>query len=558
MELLIKNAYLIDPLQNIKGEIVDIPVKDGKIVEDVSSSAEVIDVGGRLVMPGGIDIHSHIAGPKVNVGRLIRPEDHYNSFMSRKPSRRSGSGKTTPTTYITGYRYARMGWTMVVEPATPPLKTRHTHEELDDVPIIDKACIPLVDSNWVLLHFLSRGDLDSAAIFVAWLLQATKGYGLKLVDPGVALKWIEGTGFGLGFDEQIPIFNITPREIVRGLGKVNEMLRLPHPIHVHCNRLGIPGNYETTVETIREAGRSIGRIHITHAQFNSYKGENWAELKPGSEEVAKAVMETKGATLDMGQLIFGTSTTMTADAPFEFALYHLTSIRKWAGGEVEAESASGVVPFKYKKKNLVNAVQWCIGLELALLVEDPWKVFLTTDHPNGGPFTRYPRIMLWLMRRKAREEILNKISRAARRRALLPSLEREYTLYEIAVMTRASPARILGLENVKGTLRPGADADISVYDVKPDMIDEIGDEEFVKTLRYAYLTVKSGRIVVKNGEVTETMYGSTYYVKHPKAEEFKTIEGEVKELFQKWYTVNFNQYTVHEREVRSLKPVEVM
>jgi formylmethanofuran dehydrogenase subunit A len=69
MELLIKNGAVFDPVNGIKGDKTDIPIKDGKIVDKVSSKASVIDAGGRLVMAGGVDAHSHIAGAKVNVGR---------------------------------------------------------------------------------------------------------------------------------------------------------------------------------------------------------------------------------------------------------------------------------------------------------------------------------------------------------------------------------------------------------------------------------------------------------------------------------------------------------
>ena len=37
------------------------------------------------------------------------------------------------------------------------------------------------------------------------------------------------------------------------------------------------------------------------------------------------------------------------------------------------------------------------GLELLLLIDDPWRIFLTTDHPNGAGFWRYPEIIQLLM-----------------------------------------------------------------------------------------------------------------------------------------------------------------
>jgi formylmethanofuran dehydrogenase subunit A len=51
---------------------------------------------------------------------------------------------------------------------------------------------------------------------------------------------------------------------------------------------------------------------------------------------------------------------------------------------------AGIVPYKYKKRSYVNTIQWAIGLEVALLTGDPWRVIPTTDHPNAGPFKDYP------------------------------------------------------------------------------------------------------------------------------------------------------------------------
>src|SRR5574341_920026 len=120
MELIIRNGAVYDPVNGIKGDKTDISIKDGKIVDRVSSKASVIDAGGRLVMAGGVDAHSHIAGPNV---------------------------------YAMGYRYAQMGYTTVFEAAQAIMKARHTHEELEEIPIIDKGALTLFGSNWPTMDF---------------------------------------------------------------------------------------------------------------------------------------------------------------------------------------------------------------------------------------------------------------------------------------------------------------------------------------------------------------------------------------------------------------------
>ena len=70
-DLIIKNGLVYDPLNNIDGEKKEIHIKDGIIVEKVNGDAKIIDASGLVVMPGGVDIHSHIAGTKVNAGRSL-------------------------------------------------------------------------------------------------------------------------------------------------------------------------------------------------------------------------------------------------------------------------------------------------------------------------------------------------------------------------------------------------------------------------------------------------------------------------------------------------------
>ncbi|MGA2104807.1 MAG: amidohydrolase family protein, partial [Methanoregula sp.] len=129
-ELIVKGGFILDPTRKIDGDVGDIAIKDGKIVEKVSSSAKIIDAKGKIVMAGGVDVHSHIAGPKVNAGRLLRPEDKLlsgtcRSAMAQKNGYRMESGFSIPSVFKTGYDYGRMGYSFVMEAAMPPLLAPH-------------------------------------------------------------------------------------------------------------------------------------------------------------------------------------------------------------------------------------------------------------------------------------------------------------------------------------------------------------------------------------------------------------------------------------------------
>ena len=79
--LRIVNGKLYDPINNIDGKVQDICIKNGRIVDSVPDDATRIDAQGMVIMPGGVDIHCHIAGPKVNAARKLQPEDHRLSLI---------------------------------------------------------------------------------------------------------------------------------------------------------------------------------------------------------------------------------------------------------------------------------------------------------------------------------------------------------------------------------------------------------------------------------------------------------------------------------------------
>ena len=524
--MIIKNGTVYDPLNGIKGEKMDLFIEDGKIVEE--ARGEAIDASGMIVFPGGVDLHSHIAGSKVNLGRLMRPEDHRRDPVPRTEVTRSGTGYTVPTTYVTGYRYAILGYTTVMEAAMPPLTARHVHEELCDIPMVDKGAYTLMGNNHFVMKYIAEGNWEKLRNYVGWLLKATKGYAIKLVNPGGVENWKWGKNVE-GLDDRVENYGVTPREIIKGLSRVNEELGLPHPIHVHCNKLGTPGKFGIVIDTVKTVVAQGGRVHITHIQFNSYGGENWATLSSAAPEVAKAIDESPNATCDLGQVIFGEATTMTADGPWQYNLFKLTG-NKWYNSDVEMEVGAGIVPYTFKPKSLVNAVQWTIGLEVALLVKDPWKVVLTTDHPNAGPFYHYPKVIEWLMSKRAREKTLSEIHRAASSRSTLPSLDREYSLYEIAIVTRAGPAKLLGLKR-KGHLGVGADADVAIYEFK--------EEDIEGSFSRAKYVIKDGEVVVKDGKVVKEVWGRTFWVSPP-----GELPEDAKQDFEKYYTVSLENYPV--------------
>ncbi len=566
-DLIIKNGMVYDPLNNINGEKKEIHIKDGIIVDKVNRDAKIIDASGMIVMPGGVDIHSHIAGTKVNAGRIFRPDDKLDEFNEKRTKlTRSGTGWSVPSTFVTGYRYAKLGYTTVVEPAMPLLKARHTHEEFLDIPIIDKAAFPLFGNNWFVMEFIKNKEYEKLAAYISWILKATKGYAIKIVNPGGVENWAWSQNVS-SLDDHVLHFDVTPREIVESLTKVNEILKLPHTIHVHANNLGHPGNKEHTIETFKtvekiqsKKGRDSA-FHLTHCQFNSYSGTNWGNFESGASDIAEYLNSHKHVTIDTGQVIFAkaATTTMTADGPWQYSLHKLGGMSqwgakpgvKWINGQVEGESGSGIVPYFFNPKVAVNAVQWAIGLELMLLTKNPWQVFMTTDHPNGGPFTSYPQMIRWFMDKKSRDDVLlNQCSKKASEKTELKDIDRELTLNEICIVTRAGTAKCLGMTD-RGHLGTGAIADVAIYKLNPD---KYTGTEIERAFSLAAFTIKDGQIVVKNGEIVATPLGTTICAEgHVKDSITEAMLEDVKAHWRDHYSINFNNYAVQDVYVPKLK-----
>lgn len=529
--LRIVNGRVYDPINDVDGEVREICVADGKIVAEAPPEAKRIDAQGMVVMPGGVDIHCHIAGPKVNLARKVQPEDHRHDVHPRTAFTRSGTGGTVPSTFATGYRYATLGYTTAMEAAVPPIGARHTLEELNDTPVIDKGFYILMGNNVLLMQFLKEGRLEDFRNAAAWWLNATKSYTLKLVNPGADGAWKGRRNANItGMDEKVPEFDVTPRQIVKALVDVAHDLGLPHPAHIHCNNLGHSGNFETTLETMRAAeGR---RAHITHVQFHSYGGEPGRLPTSKAAEIAEFVDAHPNISCDVGQVMFGKSTIMTADAPLAYLLRDYTSDRRWVNADTEHESGCGIIPFDYQEKVYTHALQWAIGLELFLLSKDPWRMVLSTDHPNGGSFMSYPKLIRLLMDSEFRKRELGRVNRkAVRNSVLMDGLDREYSLQEIAIITRAGPARILGLAN-KGHLGAGADADITIYEENPDK------ELMFSAPRYV---IKDGRLIIEDHEFRCDHQGRILHVA-PAYD--PAVEDVIRPFFEDYYSIQFDNYAV--------------
>jgi len=507
--LLIRGGRVIDPA-NGTNTVRDLVVRDGRIAAPLSGERhdETIDATGCVVMAGGIDMHTHIGGGKVNLARLLMAEDHRdgaNPFaLPDNLLELASCGNCAPGTLATGYRYVEMGYTAAFEPAMVASNARHAHMEMGDVPVLDHGAYVMLGNDELFLQLLAEGGPDAKNFaqlrdYTAWTIQSSKAMGVKVVNPG-GISAFKFNQRKLDVNEQHVHWQVTPRQVLHTLARALKELGVPHPLHIHGSNLGVAGNIRSTLETI-DALEGLP-AHLTHIQFHAYGTEGPKKFSSAALQIAEAVNANPQISIDIGQIMFGQTVTASGDTMRQYAQSDLANPRKWVGADIEAMAGCGVVPFRYREQSYVNALQWVIGLEIFLLVNNPWQVVLTTDHPNGGPFTSYPHLIRLLMDRSFRDEQLARLHPDVVSQCALRSISRELTLDEIAVMTRAGPARLLGLPD-RGQLGVGAAADIAVYREQADR------EAMFRTPDFVF---KDGTLVARSGTLTATPVGGTHFI----------------------------------------------
>ena len=533
----LQNARIYDPINRINGKIKDLYIKNGHIVDKLKHGEKIsttINLKNKIIMAGGIDIHSHIAGGKVNLARLLLPEEHRKYLYSSSEKLRSGSGLGTCSSFHIGYKYAKLGYSAVFEPAVLPSNARSAIIEMSDIPFIDKGTYTVLSNDDFLLKLIQKKtNQKKINDYVAWILHSTKGLGIKIVNPGGinAFKFNQRT---LDLDEKNKKYGITPRSILKVLTKSLIDLKAPHPIHVHGCNLGVPGNVNTTIKQISAVeGKPM---HLTHIQYHSYDNKGDKKFSSGANLLAENINKNKNITCDVGQIMFGQTVTASADTMSQYRNHHFAHPKKWICADIECDAGCGIVPFEYRDKNFVNSLQWAIGLELFLLIKDPWRIYLTTDHPNGAAFTAYPRIIKLLMDKSYRDNEFEKINKQAQKSSVLKNLKREYSLYDIAILTRAGPAKVLGLNNI-GHLGLGAKANITVYNDKQDK-----EEMFEKP----FMVLKDGEIIVKNGNIQKVFNGKFYTAE---TDYDKSIEKEIKSYFEKYIGRRMENFKIQNQEL---------
>jgi len=454
------------PLRIVNGRVTDpagagtrqreVWIADGRIVAALSdaqrAAARTIDAGGRCVMPGAIDMHSHIASRGVALAASREEAGDADTRLIGSP-REIARG------------YVAQGWTTVIDAAVPPHESDFARAQLERMPNLDAGFLAEIGSDDTLLRTLAERGEDAAIAHLGRVLDETDALGLKAVNPGLTDD----------LDTPLGGTNVTARDLLRVAAKAIDEFGVSHPLHMHAPRLGEPGNVRDTITTLESV--SPQRVHLAHAQFSAYGKHTDGGSESGAAELLDYSRRHPRVTMDTGCIGFGPAWMITRDALLAPRLARVTR------QPLTQRDGWSVMPLRYDPAQPINALQWAIGLELILRSADRTRLALTVDFPNGGSFRAMPELMRLLASPQQRAAMLDTIHPWARERTSLGELTGALDEQALVTLTRVAPANALGLSR-KGHLSPGADADVVIAD-RPEATPAI--------------VIKSGRVVLEDG-----------------------------------------------------------
>ncbi len=544
--LIINNGLVFDPINNINGEIKDILIESGKIVEKFSSETNVkeIDAKGKTVIPSAIDIHTHVASQQVNWARLLGAN---NSKF--KEIWEGLTLKNIARNYISN------GYTFILEANVFPSLAKQTIFNFKQLPVLDKAMLLNISNFWPLELEFQRGKIDDMAIFLSDLLSRTYGFGIKIYNPFENENW-NLNELRDDLSQSGRLYNFSALDVYENAVKCVETLGLPHSTHAHIegyeNEIG-KRNLFTVLEKIKSLNLEANQktdlnlkreqiFHLAHANSYNYDGNN--------ENLIKFLNENQNFDIDVAFVGFNQiNPVITSDRRLIKSI--LTedineNPRKLISSAVEFEGDFFVFLRNLEKSNYNDCNLWANALDLALNVNNKFQVSFSLNFPNYANISDIPKIATWLLSVDARENFMKDMNNDFLKNNPLSNEDKVLNFSEFVCLTRVSPAKSLGLANIKGNLGLGADGDLNILDINiKDMDISKQHEELRSALSNMDYVIKSGTMVKKQKDFNFNLNGSIFWSSgKSEIKEKDFVMSKKKDFYQKYSSVFYDSYKV--------------
>jgi len=535
-KVLIKNGLVFDPLNNIEGKKKDILIEDGLIVDNFSNQNEIneINASGKTIIPAALDIHTHIASQQTNWARLLgRSNNKFKDYWK---------GLTLENI---ARDYISNGYTFILEANVFPSLSKQTIFDLKQLPVLDKAMLLNVSNLWPIELEYQKGKMDEMSTFLSDLLTKTKGFGLKVYNPFECETWNFHT-LRDSLSELGRLYNFSALDVYENLAKCNSYLSLPHSLHGHIegyeHEMG-KDNLKIVLERIKNANIDNPHIfHLAHASAYNNDGVN--------TELIKFLNENQGFDIDLGIIGFDpVNPLITSDKRLAESIIKAREsepFHKMIRSAIEFEGDSFVAIRSLSKNDEKACIQWANSIDLALNIKNKHQVSLSFNFPNYSHVNNLAEIATYLVSDIARKEFMNGINTEFLSKTSLKDNLDVLTFNEFVIITRASPAKSLGLESIKGNLGVGADGDLNILNIDINELDLKKDYiKFKNALSNIEYVIKSGEIVKKNNDIKLNTQGKIFW-SNGKAERAvdPLIMKKKRAFYEKYYSIFYESLNI--------------
>ena len=541
-KLLVRNGFVFDPFNNIEGDTKDILIEDGKVVDKFASSSDIkeIDAKGKTVIPAAVEIHAHVASQQLNWVRLL------------------GSANQDFQTLWNGLTlnaiakdYLSNGYTFILEANVFPSLTKQTIFDLKRLPVLDKGFLLNPSNLWALELEFQKEMVEEGAVFLSNLLEKVKGFGLKAYNPFEAEYW-NWKKVRKNLTEKGRLFNFAPMEVYEKLLRFVEYLGLPHSIHAHIEGYETQYAKENLLTTLNKV-KSLGLkpnpkndfeikrsqiFHLAHASSYNVDGDN--------SELIKFYNENQDFDMDLGFRGFNAiNPLITSDRHLINKLIKSTDSSKLIRSSVESEGDSFATLRKFSKTKKDDCVLWANAIDLALNIS-PWQLQFSVNYPNYADITNLPEIASWLISYYARKQYMNDMDAIFLKDNSLNSNDKVLTFNDYIILTRSSPAKSLGIGNIKGNLGLGADGDLNILNLNLNDTDISKEyEKFKAALGNIEHVIKEGEIIKDHDYINLNSYGKIFWASgKPEKEDTKSILAKKESFYQKFSSNFYDSYSI--------------
>lgn len=535
-KLLIKNGIVYDPINQIEGEVKDILIEDGKIVTKFSNDNDIqeIDSSGKMVIPAALDIHAHIASQQLNWARLIGGGDE-RFFQSWKGLTLEHIAKS----------YIANGFTFVLEANVYPCLSKHTIFDLKRIPVLDTAFLLNLSNFWPLELEFQRGLVEDGAAFISYLLKETKAFGVKVYDPFESENW-NWKVLRDNLTEKGRLYNFSPMDVYINLLKFVRDLELPHALHAHIegyeSQVG-QNNLNEFLNNVDEAkivsnGTEDVIFHLAHASSYNVDGNN--------SKLIEYYNSHPNCDLDLGFIGFNDiNPLVTSDRRLINNLTNNDDKYKVVRFATEFEGDFFATTRKFDKQNYNHCNMWGNGYDLALNVKNKWQIQFSLNYPNYADVFDIPQIASLLLSSNARSEYMKDMNPEFLKNHSIVSNDQTLSFQDYIIITRASPAKSLGISHIKGCFTEGNDGDINILDLNPLEINPQKDYKKIRDkLSDIQYVIKAGKIIKHNDQVDLTEEGKILWASgKAKKQDVKLLLKRKEEFFQKYNSLFLNSYS---------------